>query len=496
MHLHQILSHLLLKRTRPVTQRQAREMFSSEMNITLDESPKRKREEGRYSVDRGEPHGGKGQERGPQHDCYEDALAGYLLLPDGTVRSSWLNDDHVWTHESVSNSTKTHYGVVPLKEQMKAIQRQLWQIKHRFGPAAELCATVCNTQHGARTNASQEFEEARRMCNPFEELGEGRHGGLNRMFMNRSAIKLANIDAVLDFALTQCNGHFRFVDLCGAPGGFSEYLMRRNQANGVHSCLGYGMSLQGSNEHGRGVAWKLHHLVHSNEGTFTQYRVCNGNDGTGDIYRWENVEELRREILSDSSLADEGGKVHLVVADGGFDAQRDSEYQEEISQKMVVCQASAALFLLQKGGTFVMKMFGFQTDTIRSLMKSLFNVFGKIQVIKPISSRPASAERYVIFSGYKGVPPLFDGVVQWQNKVFLGDCSGSDNVTELQSKMCDCLDECDRDILQLNHKACFEILSYMERKAQAIVHGEAAAYSWAWTKPHVDVFAYKRDWRF
>jgi cap1 methyltransferase len=457
------------------------EMSTSEMNMMLEDAcPKRKREEGRYSVDCGQPPGGR--ERGPQHDCYADALAGYLLLPDGTVRSSWLNEDYEWTHESVAHSTKTHYGAVSLKEQMKATERQLCHIKQRFGPAAELCAMACNAQLGARTTASLEFEEARRMCNPFEELGEGRQGGLNnRLFMNRSAIKLANIDAVLDFGLTHCTGNLRFVDLCGAPGGFSEYLMRKSRENGLNSCLGYGMSLQGTNEHGRGVKWKLHHLINNNDGTFIQYRVCNGSDGTGDIYKWENVEALRREILSDAG--EEAGKVQLVVADGGFDAQRDSECQEEISQKIVVSQASAALSLLQKGGTFVMKMFGFQTDTIRSLMKSLLVVFGKIQVIKPISSRPASAERYVIFSEYKGVPLL------------LGACGGSEKVAELQSKLCDCLDECDRDILQLNQKACFQILSYMERKTQTIVHGAATDPSWARDKPRVDVCAYKRDWR-
>jgi cap1 methyltransferase len=182
-----------------------------------------------------------------------------------------------------------------------------------------------------------------------------------------------------------------------------------------------------------------------------------------------------------------------VVADGGFDAQRDSEHQEEVSQKIVVCQASAALALLQPGGTFVMKMFGFQTDTVRSLMKSLLLVFDKIQVIKPISSRPASAERYVIFSEYKGVPPC---VVQWQNRVLLGACGGSEKVTELQSKLCDCLDECDRDILQLNQKACFEMLSYMERKTQTILHGGASGSSWTWEKQRVDISAYWRDWRF
>ena len=75
------------------------------------------------------------------------------------------------------------------------------------------------------------------------------------------------------------------------------------------------------NEHGHGLPWKWHHLVNSHDGMFTQYRVCNGRDGTKDIYQWENVEELQCEILSDPNLVNEAGRVHLVVTDGAFDAQ-------------------------------------------------------------------------------------------------------------------------------------------------------------------------------
>ena len=106
------------------------------------------------------------------------------------------------------------------------------------------------------------------------------------------------------------------------------------------------------------------------------YKVVEGEDGTGDIYNIRNVEELRREVrgrktskcvffnpvysnhtrakverdsreISSDVMYD---KVHLVVADGGFDAQRDEENQEVIAAKLVACQAAAGVGMLASGG--------------------------------------------------------------------------------------------------------------------------------------------------
>jgi len=41
------------------------------------------------------------------------------------------------------------------------------------------------------------------LCNLCGSLGEGRGGSLNTLFKNRSAIKLANIDALLGLTLTK-----------------------------------------------------------------------------------------------------------------------------------------------------------------------------------------------------------------------------------------------------------------------------------------------------
>jgi hypothetical protein len=47
---------------------------------------------------------------------------------------------------------------------------------------------------------------------------------------------MANIDAILDFALTAGNDeNFFFIDLCGGPGGFSE--VRKDKESVPSFCL-------------------------------------------------------------------------------------------------------------------------------------------------------------------------------------------------------------------------------------------------------------------
>jgi FtsJ-like methyltransferase len=181
----------------------------------------------------------------------------------------------------------------PTQDAIRSLSIQLLQVKRRLFPAAERCTEACNSLYDnnhrwttTTTTARKEFTIARNACNPYEILtrgggggsssrrnhgggggggGDSAAGGLGHLFMNRAAIKLANIDAMLDFGLTTNHYHdhhhrqpddsgaFVFVDLCGAPGGFSEYILWRCSASqNIPACRGYGMSLQGSNEYGGG----------------------------------------------------------------------------------------------------------------------------------------------------------------------------------------------------------------------------------------------------
>ena len=426
-------------------------------------------------------------------DCYDEVMKGYILHVNGSVRSSWLNHVQWHTREEMIPSDieeieseqdcYDHIGITT-QIQIRTQMHQLNEIKRKLWPAAEHCGLL--DSHDAYFH----FEQARRACNPLEILGEGRQGGLNTLFMNRSAIKLANLNAMLGFSLTRHNKKetFVFVDLCGAPGGFSEYILQHCRQP---SCRGYGMSLIGHNEHGRGVNWRI--------GTTNNYQTCHGADGTGDIYNWNNVLALQSMVQRDCvdpsfpNPSIEDGKVHLVMADGGFDAQRDSEHQEELAQKICVCQASAALALLKSGGTFVMKMFGFQTTAVRTLIRNIWQNFDHMIVVKPISSRPASAERYVVFSGFKGTNASFDGS-KWRDHTFLGDTGQgicSDDEAKQSRYLNIYLDAIDLDMITLNLKTCIAILSHLQRRVRNIEHDD---YENETKAPRIDIDSYTREW--
>ena len=180
---------------------------------------------------------------------------------------------------------------------------------------------------------------------------------------------------------------------------------------------------------------------------------------------------------------------------GGFDAQRNSECQEELATKLILCEIAAGLYLLQQGGTIVVKMFGFQTNTIRVAMRDLYELFDEMIILKPISSRPASAERYVVCRGYKGSSD-FNGN-DWMNSVFLRRETPEHKIryAELDNK----LDEFDKALLELNLKACFSILSLLDRKAAAKtswqISMQGGGAPWDSELPPLNVEAYRQAWR-
>ncbi|CAN0038687.1 unnamed protein product [Ectocarpus sp. 4 AP-2014] len=353
------------------------------------------------------------------------------------------------------------------------------------------------------------FKRARSACNPAEALGRG-------SFLNRSAMKLANIDTIVDGLLTlPCGGAHEqgmgeqdkpaaldrgchveplqpkkprpslpaapallFADLCGGPGGFSEYLLRRRRKLGLPA-RGWGISLipvgdksyRGNNnddetlrfqdgdgnvlggpsrrvkEEGEArqtkkekeedpCAWRLDHLKPwcrvavptagtGDETPLTPTTVSGGDDGhmrattttaagppllemqidygpngTGDLTDEANIQGFVEAIVASTG----GQYLDLVVADGGFEAARDALQQEGLLSPLVHAEALTALLLLREEGSFVCKLFECWTESMAALLYLLHRKFRRIAIIKPITSRPASGERYLVCTGF--LPPL------------------------------------------------------------------------------------------
>ncbi|ETK77101.1 hypothetical protein L915_16622 [Phytophthora nicotianae] len=228
---------------------------------------------------------------------------------------------------------------------------------------------------------SPQFRSARAATNAFELLGKHR-------FLNRSAMKLVTLDHI--FQWTHGAGErFTFADICGGPGGFSEYLLwRTQQSSDTH---GYGITLKGAaNE----CDWRLPSRFHD------MFTICYGEDGTGDLYSIANIHNFR-----DVVRGRHPNGVDLALADGGFLDARSKSNQESMMTRLILAEVLAMFAVLRVGGDFVCKTFELVTPAMLELCWILHQCFERFAVVKPITSRPASSERYIVARGLRAGHP-------------------------------------------------------------------------------------------
>lgn len=217
------------------------------------------------------------------------------------------------------------------------------------------------------------FEQARNATNPFEFLG-------NSIFMSRAAIKFANLDAIYGVSghigaqlNLKTGGRFTFCDIAAGPGSFTQYLQwRRPESNG------FGITLKGD------LDWQMDKL------DATRFLPYYGPDNTGDLYvNWHHFRDYVRD------QAEPG--VDLVTADGGFDVSEGQFHRQEfLSSRLVLVECLTAVSVLREGGNYVCKLFDTVTKISADTLFLMATCFEEIILFKPISSRPANAERYLI----------------------------------------------------------------------------------------------------
>jgi cap1 methyltransferase len=241
---------------------------------------------------------------------------------------------------------------------------------------------------------------AARDTNPLEGLGCG--DGLNRC-----GLKLAELlqavaspfgpQSVSGAHKAAHTGRPTFVDLCAAPGGFSQHLMTR-----CPDARGWGFSLRDPK-----CDWRVDRVG----GTVGDALRCGltilfGDDDTGDITVNGNVRSLSRAVRRGAA-----GGVDLVTADGGASVGVEYNRQEYHLRRLILGEVAAALCVLARGGAFVCKMFDMRSRFTVSLVALLCSCFGRVGVLKPWQSRPANAERYVVCTGFCADAAYVDAVV-------------------------------------------------------------------------------------
>ncbi|XP_050680047.1 cap-specific mRNA (nucleoside-2'-O-)-methyltransferase 1 isoform X1 [Leptidea sinapis] len=229
----------------------------------------------------------------------------------------------------------------------------------------------------------EDMRNARFRSNPYETIG-------SVIFLNRAAVKMANLDAVFDFMFTQPtqpsgessidkNDILYFADVCAGPGGFSEYVLYKKG----WGAKGFGFTLKGPND------FKISDFYAGSPETFnTFYGVKND----GNVYDPANLMSLKDFVLNQTD--DKG--VHFLMADGGFSVRGQENLQEILSKQLYLCQCLAALMLVRTGGHFVVKMFDVFTKFSVGLIYIMYRCFDQVCIIKPVTSRPANSERYLV----------------------------------------------------------------------------------------------------
>lgn len=189
----------------------------------------------------------------------------------------------------------------------------------------------------------------------------------------RSAFKLLQID-------NECHildGVTKAVDLCAAPGSWSQVLSRRLNEN-------YKKAL----ETGDAVAPKI---------VAVDLQAMAPLEGViqiqGDITNTSTAEQIIAHF--DNEQAD------LVVCDGAPDVTGLHDMDIYIQSQLLLAALNITTHILRKGGTFVAKIFRAKDVTLLYAQLKIF--FPYVYCTKPTSSRNSSIEAFVVCKDYS--PP-------------------------------------------------------------------------------------------
>ncbi|MES1908413.1 MAG: hypothetical protein MHM6MM_001358 [Cercozoa sp. M6MM] len=210
----------------------------------------------------------------------------------------------------------------------------------------------------------------------------------------RSAFKLLQVDEQLHIL----DGVERAVDLCAAPGSWSQVLAQRLNASD-------------DDEVPKVVAVDLQEMA----------PIPGVVQMRGDITRRRTADEIIGHF--DGQLAD------IVVSDGAPDVTGLHDFDEFVQGQLIVAAIGIAANTLRPGGRFCAKIFrGKDTSLLVSQLRTLFR---EVLIAKPRSSRNSSIEAFLV--GIDFVPPANDAKIELpvtaENAPFLacGDLAGLDS---------------------------------------------------------------------
>ena len=231
----------------------------------------------------------------------------------------------------------------------------------------------------------ENFDTVRKLANPFEY--PRRISGEN---IDRAYIKIANIHYILPL-FDDNKPMIKFADVAGGPGGWTNFIMdlcHRNKQEYEGHLITLNSEVNSLNWHPKILdAANMTQNEYEDNTKIQNIYISYGEDNTGDITKEENIEFFSKDI--ENSL-------DLVITDGGIGSDI---LQEQYHYKLFLAEIIIALKTLAIGGTYLMKVYDLHTEYSMNFTYLIAHFFDYMYIVKPISSRPANSERYIVAKG-------------------------------------------------------------------------------------------------
>lgn len=141
------------------------------------------------------------------------------------------------------------------------------------------------------------------------------------------------------------------------------------------------------------------------------------------IHSWSRKPDLNIGDLLDSETRDDiisdyyGEKALLVTGDGGFNFTEDYEKIEQTVFPLILAQFVVGISCLEKGGVYVQKIFDCTMLHTVQLIWVCENIFEKVTLFKPETSRVCNSEKYLIGIGLKEKKEQLFKFLKWTEDV-------------------------------------------------------------------------------
>lgn len=227
--------------------------------------------------------------------------------------------------------------------------------------------------------------------------------------LSRAFFKLVEIYKDIDIIPEEYKNKSGYIaNIAEGPGGFIEGIHKCRTNNNITD-LHYALTLYAKNSNIPGweqIKRKKDHQLHKNPKILLK---------TGSLYELTTIRYFSNFFNKQ--------KAFLVTADGGFDYSSDFNNQELNSLKIIYAEIVQTLMIQEVGGTFVLKMFDLFTHFALQMVYLLNILYEEVYIIKPVTSRPANSEKYIVAKKFKGInnsllSSMVVGLNNWKNKYY------------------------------------------------------------------------------